>query len=160
VLGIHHRRLYEVIVHHGLTTPCDALAAALMSRSAGYNALAALATAGLISHIRGAVGPGVTSLDDVARLHGLHLAHAERTARHRRERAAWNTWLATRLGAHHHCGPTEEHHVLAEPWDTHDTADYLAAVASDGPPYRPPTNPDPARPILRDRSDPSAPRTT
>ncbi|WP_327116962.1 hypothetical protein OHB12_06185 [Nocardia sp. NBC_01730] len=157
VLGIHRRRLYEVIVHHGLTTPADALSAARMSRSAGYCALAALSTTGLISHTRGLVERGPVSLDDIARAHGLQQAHTERIARHRHERAAWTTWLATRFGAPHPTRPTDDHRVPAEPWHRRDTEDYLVSVLAAGPPDRPPSNPTTRPPT---RSECTAPAAT
>ncbi|WP_216893404.1 hypothetical protein [Nocardia alni] len=126
VLGIRHRRLWEAVVHQGCTTPADAFATARLTRSTGYTSLAALATSGLIVHTHGTVVPGPTTLDSIAHAHALHHAHNERTARHRRERALWKAWLAHRDRYEH-----------ADPWQTHETEDYLAAVVAAGPPTPP-----------------------
>ncbi|WP_433207055.1 hypothetical protein ACQP1G_21160 [Nocardia sp. CA-107356] len=136
ILGIHHRRLYEVVVHQGLTKPADALAAARMSRSTGYNTIASLATAGLITHSRGTIGPGPTSLDDIARAHGLHHARTERIARHHQQRKAWICWLTARFGTSSITEPPENP-ALTEPWEAHDTEDYVASVLAAGPPRFP-----------------------
>ncbi|MFE9328520.1 hypothetical protein ACIHDR_47060 [Nocardia sp. NPDC052278] len=132
ILGIHHRRLYEVIVHQGITKPTDVLAAARISRSTGYNTIATLAIAGLITHSRNTIGPGPTSLDDIAHAHALDHARSERIARHQHERKIWTCWLAARFDT----TPVAElpDPVLSEPWDTHDTEDYLDSVLAAGPP--------------------------
>ncbi|MGW4714313.1 hypothetical protein [Nocardia sp. NPDC004260] len=93
VLGMHCRRIHELITRDGLTTPADVFAAASVSSSAGYNALAVLATAGLINHTHGHLRPGPTSLDDVAHAHGLHQQRLRRLACHRRDRTAWKQRL-------------------------------------------------------------------
>lgn len=136
ILGNHHRRLYEVIVHQGLTKPADALAAAYMSRSAGYNTIATLAIAGLIIHSRGTISPGSTSLDDIARAHALHHARSERIARHRQQRKIWICWLTARFGTSSLTEPPENP-ALTEPWEAHDTEDYVASVLAAGPPRFP-----------------------
>lgn len=100
VLGLHCRRLYELIAHHGLTIPADVIAAAGMSRSAGYAALDTLTTAGLLTHQRGRITPGPIRLDDIAVAHGLAHTRHERIARHRHQRALWHDWLNTRFGLH------------------------------------------------------------
>ncbi|WP_181722620.1 hypothetical protein [Nocardia gipuzkoensis] len=96
VLGLHCRRLHELITHDGLTAAADVFAAARISPSAGYNALAVLTTAGLISHTRGHLQPGPTSLDDIAHAHGLQQLRIHRLACHQRHRAAWKHWLIHR----------------------------------------------------------------
>lgn len=130
VIGMHHRRLYEEIVHHEVTVPADALIAARMSRSAGYNALATLATTGLIARSRNFIRRGSTSLDDIAHAHAMPTARSERIARHRREREIWSRWLAARFGT----APAERHTHRASRGDRdidgHDVPSFVAA----GPP--------------------------
>ncbi|MGY1901170.1 hypothetical protein [Nocardia gipuzkoensis] len=106
VLGLHCRHLYELITRAGLTTPADVFAAASISLSAGYNALAVLTTAGLITHTHGRLQPGPTSLNDIAHAHGLHHRRAERLTRHHQHRAAWKHWL------HRHTRPDHPHPKL------------------------------------------------
>ncbi len=93
VLGLHCRHVYELATREGLTTPADVFAAARISSSAGYNAVAVLTTAGLLTHSRGRLQPGTTSLDDIAHAHGLHHRRIQRLARHHRHRATWRHWL-------------------------------------------------------------------
>ncbi|MDE1672018.1 hypothetical protein [Nocardia gipuzkoensis] len=103
VLGLHCRRIHELITRDGLTTAADVFAAASVSPSAGYNALAVLTTAGLINHTHGHLQPGTVSLDDIAHAHGLHQQRIRRLACHRRDRTAWKQWLTQhdrRTGRH------------------------------------------------------------
>ncbi|MGY2092783.1 hypothetical protein [Nocardia gipuzkoensis] len=93
VLGLHCRRIHELVTRDALTTPADVFAAASVSPSAGYNALAVLTTAGLVNHTHGHLQPGSTSLDDIAHAHGLHQQRIRRLACHRRDRTAWKQWL-------------------------------------------------------------------
>ncbi|MET9030864.1 hypothetical protein ABZW96_35420 [Nocardia sp. NPDC004168] len=121
VLGLHCRRLHDLITHNGLTSAADFFAAARISSSAGYNALAVLTTAGLISHTRGHLQPGPTSLDDVAHAHGLQQLRSHRLARHERHRAAWKHWLIHREESVHprvgeiHTAPVRPPQVGAAP---------------------------------------------
>ncbi|MGY1965513.1 hypothetical protein ACW9HH_14815 [Nocardia gipuzkoensis] len=101
VLGLHCRHVYELVTREGLTTPADAFAAACISSSAGYNALAVLTTAGLITHTHGRLQPGTTSLDDIAHAHGLHHRRIERLARHHQHRATWRHRLHQHTGREH-----------------------------------------------------------
>ncbi|WP_280383858.1 hypothetical protein [Nocardia wallacei] len=100
VLGLHCRRLYELVAHHQLGTPADAIAAAKMSRSAGYSALATLTTAGLLVHQHGTITAGPVHLDSIAVAHGLPQERRERIARHRDQRTAWHQWLHNRFSLH------------------------------------------------------------
>ncbi|WP_280310274.1 hypothetical protein [Nocardia abscessus] len=111
ILGLHCRRIHELITHDGLTTPTDVFAAACMSPSAGYNALAVLTTAGLVSHTHGHLQPGSTGLDAIAHAHGLRQERMQRLARHHQHRAVWKRWLAHRDGPA--CPPIGIHAVRA-----------------------------------------------
>lgn len=133
-VGHRHRRIYELIVHHGLTSPGDIFAAAHTSASTGYTTLAALHTAGLISRGRGHVSPGPVTLDEIAQAHRLDEVRAQRIQRHQRERALWHDWLALRDYAQT---------TLAESASTNETItnehdqhhdEYLTAVLATGPP--------------------------
>ncbi|MFI6367944.1 hypothetical protein ACIBG0_34975 [Nocardia sp. NPDC050630] len=136
ILGNHHRRLYEVIVHQGIIKPSDALAAAHMSRSTGYNTIATLATAGLITHTRGTLRSGPTSLDDIASAHALHHARIERIACHHQQRKIWASWLTARFSTPSLTEPAENP-ALTEPWEAQDTENYIASVLATGPPTFP-----------------------
>ncbi len=92
--------LNELITRDRLTTAADVFAGASVSPSAGYNALAVLTTAGLITHTHGHLQPGTATLDDIAHAHGLHQQRMRRVARHHQHRAAWKHRLA------HHYRPT------------------------------------------------------
>jgi hypothetical protein len=100
VLGLHCRRFYEAVAHHNLATPADVIAAAKMSRSAGYSALATLTTTGLLNHQHGRITVGPVHLDSIAFAHGLPQVRRERIARHKCQRAAWHEWLLDRFGLH------------------------------------------------------------
>ncbi|WP_405180978.1 hypothetical protein OG225_07250 [Nocardia sp. NBC_01377] len=95
VIGLRCRRLYETILD-GTTNPADAFAAAALGRTAGYTALATLTTTGLIHHTHKTVRAGSTTLDHIARAHGLPARRQNTIARHRRERADWAAWLSAR----------------------------------------------------------------
>ncbi|MGY2115581.1 hypothetical protein ACW9HR_16890 [Nocardia gipuzkoensis] len=101
VLGLHCRHVYELVTREGLSTPADVFAAARISSSAGYNALAVLTTAGLLTHTHGRLQPGTTSLDDIAHAHGLHHRRIQRLARHHQHRATWRHWLHQHTGREH-----------------------------------------------------------
>ncbi|MBF6314028.1 hypothetical protein [Nocardia farcinica] len=92
VLGLHCRRLYEVVTD-GATDPLGAFAAARLTRSSGYTALHILTTVGLLHHRRRVVGVGSTNLDQIAHQHGLAALQQTTVARHRAERARWRSWL-------------------------------------------------------------------
>lgn len=137
ILGHQHRRIYELIVHRGLTSPRDICAAARVSISTGYTSLAALATAGLIDRGRATVAPGSTSLDTIAAAHHLEDHRAERIARHRQQRATWHAWLAIR-DAEHGLSTIDAADVRAAGQPNSVAAarqaQYLASVLATGPP--------------------------
>ncbi|MDP7739410.1 MULTISPECIES: hypothetical protein [Mycobacterium] len=135
VIGHRHRRVYELIVHRGLTDPQDVFAAAHVGTSTGYATLAALATAGLITRRRGHVSPGTVTLDEIATAHHLHEVRAQRIQRHQRERATWHDWLSIREDAREQPrdNQTAVSTAVAEPIDP-DRQDYLSAVLATGPP--------------------------
>lgn len=136
VIGHRHRRIYELVLHRGLTNVKDLFAAAHVSPSTGYTTLAALATAGLITRTCGRVRPGAITLDDIASSHQLAHYRAERIERHRRERAAWNAWLTNRENVRATPPPADppiRDFLLDEPFDPHRD-EYLSAVLATGPP--------------------------
>lgn len=135
VIGYRHRRIYELITHHDLTDPRDVIAAAHVATSTGYDTLAALATAGLITRSRGHVSAGTVSLDDIAAAHRLDDLRTQRIQRHQRERAAWHDWLELREAAREvpRDTTTEASPPVAEPADPH-RQEYLRAVLATGPP--------------------------
>ncbi|MDE1674350.1 hypothetical protein [Nocardia gipuzkoensis] len=136
VLGLHHRAVYQLIVDTGLTNVADVLAAAGVGRSTGYDTLAVLAQAGLITRGRGIVSPGEITLDDIAAAHGLHEVRTDFLARIQRQRAEWHAWLELRhqIPADHDSGA--EPTVQLAPWDLDsglDEAIWAAQMAA-GPP--------------------------
>jgi hypothetical protein len=134
IIGHRHRRIYELITHHGLTNPADIFAAAHTSTSTGYTTLAALSTAGLVNRRRGEVSAGTVTLADTANAHHLDEQRADRIQRHRRERAVWHSWLALRDEAR--AAAPEAHgsdKSISEPPDQH-RSEYLTAVLATGPP--------------------------
>lgn len=135
ILGRHNRLVYELITHTGMTRPADVYAAARISARTGQLCIAALAGAGLIRREGRRVGPGSTTLDDIAAAHHLDEVQADLIARYRRERAAWHAWLALQdamrgttpdTGERAHTG--SQGPILAE------EDDYLAHVMAHGPP--------------------------
>lgn len=95
-IGRHHRSIYELIVHNGLTNPAEIFAAANVSERSGQYSLTTLAGEGLIERRRGHVTPGSVTLDDIADEQDLDEVFDARLKRYQRERAAWHTWLALR----------------------------------------------------------------
>ena len=134
IIGHRHRRVYEAIVHRQLTDPQDVFAAAHISTSTGYAALAALTTAGLITRRRGHLSAGPVRLDDIAAAHHLDEQRTQRIQRHQRERSAWHDWLTTREDARTPVpAPQRPMATMTEPADPHRD-EYLAAVLATGPP--------------------------
>ncbi|WP_137145763.1 hypothetical protein [Mycolicibacterium sp. CR10] len=135
ILGRHHRAVYELIIHTGMTRPADVYAAARISARTGQLSIAALAAAGLITREGRTVMPGPTTLDDIAAAHRLDEVQADRIARYRRERAAWHEWLALQDAAK---GITPEAgdrvHAGAHGPVFADEDDYLVHVMAHGPP--------------------------
>ncbi|GAA3133724.1 hypothetical protein GCM10020255_008220 [Rhodococcus baikonurensis] len=77
----------------------DALAAASIGRTSGYETLLDLRVAGLIALENNQIVLGSVDLDTIAHLHGLATAVRERVVRHRAERIVWREWLAAREDA-------------------------------------------------------------
>ena len=136
VLGRHHRAVYELIAHTGLTRSADVYAAARLSPRSGQLAITALTTAGLIVRTSGALSVGRTTLDDVAAAHHLADVQADRIARYRRERAAWHAWLAIQEQLRDSTPDPEVAAAASTPPDPDEPhhAEYLAAVLAHGPP--------------------------
>jgi hypothetical protein len=136
VIGHRHRRIYELIVHQHMERAADVVTAAHISTTTGYDTLAALKIAGLITHQQGRLSAGPVTLDDIAAAHHLGEQRSQRIARHQRERANWHTWLASRDRTYHQ--PTTQHHAgdatdISDGHDTHQE-EYLSAVLATGPP--------------------------
>lgn len=135
VLGRHHRLIYELIIHTGLSVPADVYAAAHVSPRSGQLSVATLVTAGLITRVRGRLRPGPVTLDDLAASHRLADTQAERIARYRRERAVWHDWLALHerlITAGRPADPARVADLLAAEALHRD--EYLASVLATGPP--------------------------
>lgn len=97
VAGHHLRRIYELVACHGLTAKADVYAAAVVSRTAGDDAVIALEILGLLTRTgRGTVAVGPTTLDGVAAAHQTESVRQERIGRYRTERAQWHAWLDAR----------------------------------------------------------------
>lgn len=137
VIGHRHRRIYELIVHQHMQRPADVFAAAHTASTTGYDTLTALRIAGLISHHRGRLSAGPTTLDEIAAAHHLEEQQTQRIHRHQQERARWHTWLLSREQLRHQ--PATQHHLvgptltIGEAIDRHHE-EYLSAVLATGPP--------------------------
>ena len=136
VIEHRHRRLYELVVHRQLDTPRELFAAAHVATSTGYDTLAALTTAGLISRSHGHLSAGPVTLDDIAAAHHLDQERAQRIQRHQRERDTWHTWLTARDHIHHQPRTADDAagctRINAAPDPHHE--EYLSAVLATGPP--------------------------
>lgn len=138
VIGHRHRRIYELIVHRNLERPRDVFAAAHTPSSTGYDTLATLKIAGLITHERGRLAAGPVTLDDIATAHHLEEQRAQRISRHQEERASWHSWLRSREEAHQ--PPLSAHYggdsttATMTGLDGADHEEYLSAVLATGPP--------------------------
>lgn len=141
VLGHHRRRIYELVVHHGLTRKADIYAATAIPRPTGDTIIQDLQIAGLLARTgRGTVAPGPATLDAIAAGHQLEQQRQDRIVRYRNERAAWRRWLEERARLR------DSMPVMSDPSvgapapasvGTDDHAEYLAyqeAVMSTGPP--------------------------
>ena len=97
VAGHHLRRIYELVACHGLTAKADLYAAAVVSRTAGDDAVIALEILGLLTRTgRGTVAVGPTTLDSIAAAHHTETVRQERITRYRTEREQWHAWLDAR----------------------------------------------------------------
>ncbi|MFI9507356.1 hypothetical protein [Nocardia sp. NPDC052566] len=147
VIGLNKRAVYELITHTGLTRPADIFAAARISARTGHDILAELARDGLINRGHGTVAPGETTLDDIARRHGLYAERAERLAEIKKQRRDWRTWLEIRHGMVPDPEADNDSPTPAAPWDddqAFNEAIWAFQMAS-GPPPDPhpfPDNPD------------------
>jgi len=135
ILGRHHRLVYELITHTGLTTPADIYAAARISPRTGQLTINALCAAGLITRAGRTLTTGPVTLDDIAAAHRLDQTLAHRIDRYRQERAAWHAWLALQDQIKGITPDTAER-VQMTPHGPQfiDHDDYLAAVLAHGPP--------------------------
>ncbi|GGG01333.1 hypothetical protein GCM10007304_14140 [Rhodococcoides trifolii] len=118
VLGLRCRRLYDEIAarqndaalrhpppnpHHdtAVRTGCTAanlFAAARIGTSSGYDILADLTVAGLVTSPRpGTYAAGPRTLDDIAVNAGIARIRRDRITRHRAERLLWRAWLEQRF---------------------------------------------------------------
>lgn len=138
VIGHRHRRIYELIVHQQLERPRDVFAAAHTVPTTGYETLAALKTAGLITHQHGHLSAGPITLDDIAAAHHLDEERAARIRRHQHQRATWHAWLNTRNTAHDQPIALDQPAADISVPDISDPhrEDYLAVVLATGPPTR------------------------
>lgn len=153
VLGLHTRRIYEAVAHRGVRAVEGVFTAARIGRSAGYEALAVLTTAGLLERRRGQLSVTETTLDAYAEHRRLHHHRADRIERHRLERALWRDWLEQRFeppppeDATNHSGD-EMTASMARPVDDGVDWDHLFAyvdrtpvdppsLSGDGPPDDP-----------------------
>lgn len=94
VLGHHLRRIYELVVYHGLTRKADIYAAAAVPRASGDAMVTDLEIAGLLRKTGwGTVASGSESLDAITERQHLEEMKQARLERHRDERAAWRSWL-------------------------------------------------------------------
>ncbi len=138
ILGLHLRGVYESI-EDGLTEPAAVFAANRVGAATGHAALAALASAGLITRSRGIVQLGPVTLDAVAAAHDLDELREERIERFRRERKLWHTWLELR-GHITSTDPTlfgiAPAGVSTPPpgWDINEEEALWVARMADGPP--------------------------
>lgn len=139
VVGHHLRRIYELVVHHGLTSRADLYAAAGLPRATADSMIADLQVIGLIAATgRGKVAPANTALDDIAARHQLQLRREERVTKHREERTAWRCWLADREQQHGIELPEKTPEglpgVASAPADELEHSAWLEAVMATGPP--------------------------
>lgn len=135
IIGHQHRRVYDAIVYQELQRPQEVFGAARVSASTGYATLTALATAGLITRTRGHLARGPVTLDEIASAHRLQDLRAQRIERHRRERAGWHDWLATREELHAPRTPgLDADAVMRTPAPVEHHDEYLSAVLATGPP--------------------------
>ena len=138
VIGHRHRRIYELIVHQQLERPRDVFVAAHTVPTTGYDTLAALKTAGLITHQHGHLSGGSMTLDDIAAAHHLDEERAARIRRHQHQRATWHAWLHTRDTGHDQPVALYQPAASISVPDISDPhrEDYLAVVLATGPPTR------------------------
>jgi hypothetical protein len=140
VLGHHLRRVYELVVHHGLTHKADIYAAAAVSRGAGDAMIIDLQVTGLITRTGwGTVAPGPIELDAIAERERLHETRNNRIQRYRDERAQWRRWLAEREHQRSTPSATDTDSPDRVPASVRLVADddhaaWLESVLSTGPP--------------------------
>lgn len=154
IVGHRHRRVYEVIAHGGVSAPKEVFAAARLSPSTGYSAVAALCTAGLITRRRGQLSVGSVHLDDIAAAHMLDQNRVARIARHQRERQGWHLWLdqredsrERRLQGSGEMVAAEHCRAAIEEVESEQQA-YLSSVLATGPPRRDDEDEEEAKELL------------
>lgn len=136
VLGVAHRRIYEMLEDAGRAGARDLAVASRMSLSAAYESLAELCRRGLVRRCRTGYALGERTLDDVARDWRVEEERRRRIESYRRERKQWREFLKGR-----HAIPVVE--VCAAGWaepvmdvvlSVFDERDYENAVMAHGPP--------------------------
>lgn len=141
IVGHHLRRIYELITCYEMTCKVEIFEAARVPRATGDSMVLDLQVAGLIESTgRGTVGPGPTSLGQIADRELTSIYRQARIERFQRERAAWREWLEARDRQHREIPDTD---AAIEDIDirirnlTHDSEDevtYRESVMTTGPP--------------------------
>ena len=138
VIGLRHRRVYEVLIETGAQNVSDVAAAARISLTSAYESVAELARIGLISRGRGAIHAGAVTLDDIAARHRTQELRAERLSAHRAARQRWRSRLEQRpLAAAKPMLTAEAVSPLScRTWmpEVLTELEYLESVLSTGPP--------------------------
>lgn len=137
-VGMHYRRVYELVESGTVSTIDHVRCDARMSRSGAYAAVAELARLGLLRRSAHRIELGPVSLDDLADRLGVAETRAERITGHQRARQEWRRWLDSRrvprTEAPAHQRPLYGGVPRWDPLPTHELTDYLAAVMATGPP--------------------------
>lgn len=139
VIGLRHRRVYEVLIETGAQKVPEIAAVARVSLTSAYESVAELARIGLIIRSHGTIHPGVVTLDDIAVRHCTKQSRAQRLSAHRAARQRWRSWLHQRPLAV--AEPTFAVEAPPPPqicrtWmpETPIELEYLESVLSTGPP--------------------------
>lgn len=136
-IGLRYRRIYEVIENSPDLTVAETAAAARMSRSGAFDAIAELARVGLVSRRKGRVSTTQLTLDVLGEQLSIGEYRAERIAAHQKARKRWREWLAHRedpVVAPRDPRPLRVQLPTWGPLSAADHDDCLVTLMANGPP--------------------------
>lgn len=140
IVGLRHRRIYEIVAHTGGGAIDDIAAAARVSKTAAYASVAELCRVGLLAQTGEGVGLGEKDLDQIAHEQRLAQVRAERIDDYRCQRKEWHDWLEGNRAI-----PVIEHELILDAVEqvlvdvvlsAADEEDWLKSVMGTGPPTR------------------------
>lgn len=135
VLGLGAKRVHDFVEANPNLRVQQVIAELGLPQSTGYDVVASLRVAGLLTVENTLLVKGPTDLDSIAAAHGLEHIKRERIIRHRAERIVWHFWLENHFG-YAHADRTTGDATLSAVVEQADLPQYWQAIMTAGPPPR------------------------